>query len=279
MASIAPVWPVATAPSGPSVESTKRAPVSPAKRREGPDGAAAERTTTRSAGTAVSRRPGAVAAADSQRSAINTARMAPAAKKEAVVPQVLVERFGKAVVRIESQKDGNTTGIGTGFIVSSAGFILTNYHVIDSPDGATSLTIGLSTGEHVPVRSVVATDPDRDLAVLSINGKNLPTIPLGNLDVVRPGEEIVVLGSPEGPSNGVSTGVVSGIRDLTDGTQLVEITAQVAPGNSGGPVFGAGGQVVGIVVLKIQGQETPGVCIPVRDLIPIVQGLPHVKAG
>ncbi len=282
MAWIPPVRSVAAAPNGTATASTVRTPVNPAKRQDAPGVADIDRANMRPAQNGVSPRSVAVGATDSQRSVVEAGRSVKPGKTAPVGEQVLVERFGKAIVRIELQRDGETRGIGSGFIVSPDGFVLTNYHVIDSPDGARSLVVRLSSGEPLPVRAVVATDRDRDLAVLSVNGQNLPTIRLGDLDIVRPGEEIVVIGRPVGPSNSVSAGVVSGIQALPDGRQLFEVTAQVAPDHSGGPVFNAVGDVIGIVALKIQGHEGREgvvVCIPVRDVIPIVQGLPHVKAG
>ncbi len=282
MAWIPPVRSVAAAPNSPAPDPGVRTPLNPAKRQDAPSVADIDRAPKRPARTAVSARSAAVGAPDSQRPAGETAKSAKPGKTAPVGQQVLVERFGKAIVRIELQRDGETRGLGSGFIVSPDGFVLTNYHVIDSPDGAKTLVVRLSSGEQLPVRSVVATDRDRDLAVLAVNGKNLPTIRLGNLDIARLGENVVVIGSPVGPSNSVSTGVVSGIRELTDGTQLIELTAQVAPDHSGGPVFNAVGDVIGIVALKIQGhegQDGVAVCIPVRDVVPMVQGLSHVKAG
>ena len=138
-----------------------------------------------------------------------------------------------------------TRGQGSGFIVSEDGIILTNAHVVRD---AQEVTVKLTDRREFPAK-VLGSDPKTDVAVLKIAARNLPVVKLGSTQDLRVGEWVLAIGSPFGFENSVSAGVVSAKgRALPDENFVPFIQTDVAvnPGNSGGPLFNARGEVVGI---------------------------------
>ncbi|MDH3286744.1 MAG: DegQ family serine endoprotease [Betaproteobacteria bacterium] len=136
-------------------------------------------------------------------------------------------------------------GLGSGFIVSGDGYILTNAHVVRD---AADVTVRLTDKREFKAK-VVGSDLQTDVAVLKIDAVNLPTVRLGDSKDVRVGEWVVAIGSPYGFDNSVTAGIVSAKgRALPDGTYVPFIQTDVAvnPGNSGGPLFNLKGEVIGI---------------------------------
>jgi serine protease Do len=143
------------------------------------------------------------------------------------------------------QGESPAQGLGSGFIVSPDGLILTNAHVVKE---ASVVTVRLTDKREFKAQ-VVGADPQTDVAVLKIDGTGLPTVKLGSSDDVRVGEWVIAIGSPFGFENSVSAGIVSAKgRALPDGTYVPFIQTDVAvnPGNSGGPLFNLKGEVIGI---------------------------------
>jgi S1-C subfamily serine protease len=163
---------------------------------------------------------------------------------------------------------GTRTGIGSGVIYDQQGHILTNYHVVA---GARDMAVALPDGRTFDAR-VIGTDPDTDLAVIQIQGDNLPAATLGNSDQLAVGDQVVAIGNalglPGGPT--VTTGVVSALgRSIQEpaGDQgepgavlydVIQTDAAINPGNSGGPLVDMNGQVIGINTM-IAGLAEPGV--------------------
>ena len=138
-----------------------------------------------------------------------------------------------------------TRGQGSGFIVSPDGLILTNAHVVR---GAKTVTVKLTDRREFTAK-VLGQDPKTDVAVIKIDARNLPTVQLGSSRALRQGEWVLAIGSPFGFENTVTAGVVSAKgRSLPDDSAVPFIQTDVAvnPGNSGGPLFNARGEVVGI---------------------------------
>ncbi|WP_427912889.1 DegQ family serine endoprotease [Ramlibacter sp. MMS24-I3-19] len=136
-------------------------------------------------------------------------------------------------------------GLGSGFIVSPDGLILTNAHVVKD---ANEVTVKLTDRREFRAK-VLGSDPKTDIAVLRIQAKNLPVVQLGDAKNLRPGEWVAAIGSPFGFENTVTAGVVSAKgRSLPDesGVPFIQTDVAVNPGNSGGPLFNAHGEVVGI---------------------------------
>ncbi|AOS77736.1 MULTISPECIES: Do family serine endopeptidase [Hydrogenophaga] len=145
----------------------------------------------------------------------------------------------------EAPRNDIVRGQGSGFIVDKDGVILTNAHVVD---GASRVTVKLPDRREFQAR-VLGTDPMTDVAVLKIEAKDLPTVPLGSEKDLRVGDWVLAIGSPYGFENTATVGVVSAKgRSLPDESYVpfIQTDAAINPGNSGGPLFNAKGQVVGI---------------------------------
>ena len=188
----------------------------------------------------------------------------------------LVERVGPAVVTIDTvvetrrrQQDpflndpffrqffGETPfspgpqlrrGVGSGFIISSDGYILTNQHVVQ---GANKIEVRMAGEEEVHEARLIGSDYDLDLAVLKIDAKDLPALALGNVDEVRVGDWVVAIGNPYGMAHTVTVGVISykGRRITVEDRRfedLLQTDASINPGNSGGPLLNLKGEVIGI---------------------------------
>ncbi len=135
--------------------------------------------------------------------------------------------------------------LGSGFIISSDGYVLTNNHVVADAD---EIIVRLSDRSELQAK-LVGTDPRTDVALLKVDGKNLPTVKLGDSEKLKVGEWVLAIGSPFGFDHSVTKGIVSAKgRTLPNDTYVPFIQTDVAinPGNSGGPLFNMKGEVVGI---------------------------------
>lgn len=174
-----------------------------------------------------------------------------------------------------------TASSGTGFIISSDGEILTNYHVVE---GANTLTVTLSDGSKYPA-TVVGYEAESDVALLKIDAEGLTPLTLGDSDVLTVGDEVAAIGNPLGELTYTMTvGYVSALeRQInTDGTpiNMMQVDAAINPGNSGGPLFNMAGQVIGITTAKYSGStgsgatiEGIGFAIPINDVKEILDDL------
>ncbi|MDK2906108.1 MAG: serine protease Do [Petrotoga sp.] len=143
-----------------------------------------------------------------------------------------------------------TKGVGSGFIFDKRGYILTNYHVIES---AEQISVSLPNGKNYDAE-LVGGDEDLDLAIIKINAdEDLPTLPLGDSDKIKIGEDAIAIGNPLGLQNTVTSGVISATNrsiPKPDGNgnyvDLIQTDATINPGNSGGPLLNIHGEVIGI---------------------------------
>jgi serine protease Do len=137
-------------------------------------------------------------------------------------------------------------GEGSGFIIDGDGYIATNNHVVE---GATEVTVTLANGEQLEAR-VVGTDPRTDLALIKVDeGHDLPALALGDSDHARIGDWVLAIGNPFGLGGTATAGIISARgRDIQAGyyDDFLQIDAAINSGNSGGPVFNAAGEVIGI---------------------------------
>jgi len=185
----------------------------------------------------------------------------------------LAERATRAVVLIDVQTPSGDRQ-GSGFLVDATGRILTNNHVVRD---ARTARVKLSTGDIYDAVTVLATDDRRDLAVLQIAGFDLPFLPLGNSDSVRIGHPVVLIGSPLGLENTVTTGIVSGRRQEPEGFQLLQVSAPASRGSSGGPVLSRAGEVVAVAASQLQTGQNLNFAVPInyaRGLLSHVNGPP-----
>ncbi len=224
----------------------------------------------------------------------------------------LVERIGPAVVEIYAtgygpSGDGSTTNAliarrhagGSGVILHPDGYIVTNAHVVEGarkvqvllpvsdPDMKTASSTLKPRGRRVGAQ-IVGVDRETDLAVLRVQGKDLPHLELSDSDELRQGQIVLAFGSPFGLENSVSMGVVSAMaRQLTPGSPMVYIQtdATINPGNSGGPLVDTEGRVVGIntmIVTHAGGSEGIGFAAPsniVRNVYNQLRSSGRVRRG
>jgi S1-C subfamily serine protease len=178
----------------------------------------------------------------------------------------VVERLGPAVVRLDlrSKKDVRHAGSGSGVVVASDGFILTNSHVVGTGNKVEVTTVDGRTLS----AQVVGNDPDTDLALVRADADvTLPAARLGDSKRLRRGQLVVAIGNPLGFESTVTAGVVSALgRSLRSRTgrlieDLIQTDAALNPGNSGGPLVSARGEVVGINTAVILGAQ--GICFAV----------------
>ncbi|GAA0102179.1 trypsin-like peptidase domain-containing protein [Paraclostridium bifermentans] len=173
-------------------------------------------------------------------------------------------------------------GVGTGFIVDSKGYILTNSHVVS--DGKASDVNVLFNDGSTSKGKVLWNDPTIDLAIVKVDKTGLPVAELGNSDSVRTGDLAVAIGNPLGLEfqKSVTQGIISGLdrsiqTEQSNMTGLIQTDASINPGNSGGPLLNDKGEVIGINTAKASGAEGLGFAIPINTAKPIVEQI--IKDG
>ncbi|HEX7749750.1 MAG TPA: Do family serine endopeptidase [Bordetella sp.] len=156
-------------------------------------------------------------------------------------------------------------GVGSGFIVSSNGIILTNAHVVKD---AKSVVVKLTDRREYRAK-VLGSDPQTDVAVIKIDATNLPTVKIGHVSSLQVGDWVLAIGSPYGLESTATAGIVSALgRSLPDDTSVpfIQTDVPVNPGNSGGPLFNSQGEVVGInsqIYTKTGGYQGLSFSIPI----------------
>ena len=139
--------------------------------------------------------------------------------------------------------------MGSGFFVSAEGILVTNHHVVAKARYATVL---LSSNATLFVDGVLAIDEQADLAILKVNGQNLPFLRLAQAGETPPvGTRVYAIGNPQGLTNTLSEGLISGVRILDGDRQFLQTTAAISPGSSGGPVLNVNNVVVGVATMSL----------------------------
>ena len=179
---------------------------------------------------------------------------------------IKVARRSVAVVQY-TNREGEKDGLGTGFVIDPDGLIATNLHVIGH---ARPIQVRLADGSRLTVTAVHASDHTLDLCILRVDAKDLPALPLGDSGSLVQGQSIVVLGNPLGLEHSAVQGMVSAVRDIGS-REMIQLAIPVEPGNSGGPVIAAGGQVVGIVTLKSAITANLGFAVPINQLKALIE--------
>jgi S1-C subfamily serine protease len=175
-------------------------------------------------------------------------------REEAKIPLKISDiapRLLASTVMIMIEDTRGDSGNGSGFFVNDKGDILTNYHVIE---GASDITI-VTQDENSYQAKVRAYDAARDIALIASNVPPAECVPLRISDnIPAPGTEILVAGAPIGLSQTLSNGIVSAVRETGDST-VIQITAPISPGSSGGPVVNMYGEVIGISTAYLRGGQ------------------------
>jgi serine protease DegQ len=188
--------------------------------------------------------------------------------------------FGFPRLADPGDEAGKGGGLGSGVIVSADGYVLTNNHVVE---GAGTIAVALGSGKPAPAK-VVGTDPETDLAVLKIDGKDLTPIALADSDKVQIGDVVLAIGNPFGVGQTVTQGIVSatgrnriGINTFEN---FIQTDAAINPGNSGGALVDSLGRLIGIntaILSPSGGSLGIGFAIPVRTAIDVMEQL--IKEG
>lgn len=167
------------------------------------------------------------------------------------VPE-LVKRTTNAVVQIVASDDTGQQTLGSGFVVSQDGTIVTNFHVIED---ANSAIAKFANGSFLPVQGILAQDGKKDLVILKVDGRNLESLSLDSTSALQVGDHVVAIGNPLGLGGTVSDGIVSAIRSDEEGKTWIQTTAPVSHGNSGGPLLNMHGKVVGVITRGVNPEE------------------------
>jgi Do/DeqQ family serine protease len=195
---------------------------------------------------------------------------------EATIRQRAVDPFLDPFGFFGGGREQTSQSLGSGFIWSTDGIIVTNNHVVE---GASRITVNFNDGTQLPAR-VLGVDPDSDLAVLHVDGKGFTAAPIGTSSDLMIGESVVAVGNPFGLSGTVTTGVVSALgRSVPSETQgrtytdFIQTDASINPGNSGGPLLNIEGKVIGINVAIYAQAQGIGFAIPVDRAKKAIQDL------
>ncbi len=198
----------------------------------------------------------------------------PASPRVRMTAKDIVQQSTDAIVRIEAGGDK----VGTGFILDKSGLIATNLHVVT---GESEIRVKLHDNTQYQVMQVAGIDPGRDLALLRITPtKPLKSLRLGDSDQMSAGDQVVAIGNPLGVFDySVSSGLVSQVRPVcgpTDekcppgGLTLLQISAPISQGSSGGPLFNQFGEVVGVTTLIVAQGQSINFAVPGNYLKPMV---------
>ena len=174
------------------------------------------------------------------------------------------------------QQQTQVQGVGSGIIVDSNGYILTNSHVVDYGN-AKDITVRFENGDKKPAR-VLWSERVLDLAIVKVDGSNYPAADIGNSDKLDIGELAVAIGNPLGLDfeRTVTSGIISGLNRTIQVDQynkvenLIQTNAAINSGNSGGPLLNNKGEVIGINTLKLKAGEGLGFAIPINIVKPII---------
>jgi len=183
------------------------------------------------------------------------------AETETIDLKALAKKARPAVMLlVVSDATGKEIATGTGFLVSSDGKLITNFHVIE---GAASAVAKAENGGLFPVEGVLASDPKNDLVLLKIKAKDQPFLTLGDSEKIEVGTRIAVIGSPLGLEGTLSEGIVSARRVLMGEQRLFQFTAPVLAGSSGSPVLNATGDIIGVASVQLlHGNQSLNLAVP-----------------
>jgi serine protease Do len=166
-----------------------------------------------------------------------------------------------------------TRGVGSGFILSADGFVMTNAHVVD---GAEEVFVTLTDSRELKAK-IIGADKRSDVALVKIEASGLPTVRVGDVNRLKVGEWVIAIGSPFGLESSVTAGIVSAkARDTGDLVKLIQTDVAINPGNSGGPLINMRGEVVGInsqIYSRSGGYMGISFAIPIDDAVRVSDSL------
>jgi hypothetical protein len=177
----------------------------------------------------------------------------------AQTPQEVALRAFKSTVLLVMEDDrGQPLSLGSGFFIDN-GVIASNLHVIEGASRGYAKLVGIDT--KFDINGIIAIDRERDLVLMQVTGTNTPSLPLGNSDDVQTGETVFAVGNPQGLEGTFSQGIISSIRNVRS-DKILQITAPISPGSSGGPVLNQNGEVIGVSVATFRSGQNLNFAIP-----------------
>ena len=183
--------------------------------------------------------------------------------------QLAQNTFPSVVLLVMQDASGQPVSLGSGFFVGD-GVIATNLHVVRGASAGQGKLVGQA--KTYSIGGVVGVDADADLVLLKVSGADAPSLQLGNTNELAVGDIIYAIGNPEGLEGTFSQGIVSGIRSVgTD--KLLQITAPISPGSSGGPVINGRGEVVGVAVATFSEGQNLNFAIPASYLAALLKNM------
>lgn len=205
-----------------------------------------------------------------QRHQLAAQRPAEVSSPTTLEPKQILQRESPGIVTVFAvDNKGKPFALGSGFIVRSNGLVVTNYHVIK---GANDAQIKLQTGEIYENVRVFDYDRRRDIAILKIRAAQLKTITIGDSNGVEAGDRAYAIGNPEGYSYTISDGLISA-RRILDGNEEFQITVPISHGSSGGPLYNALGQVIGITSSGyMEGAQNLNFAVPIKYVLAMLDG-------
>ncbi len=159
-------------------------------------------------------------------------------------------------------------GMGTGFIVKADGWVATNFHVVR---GASEISVVFSDHRELPVVEVMNANRLHDLVILRVEAHGLPVLSVANSDHVRPGDSVLAIGHPLGLEDTVSNGLISAVRHVHTGLDVLQVSAPIAPGSSGGPLFNDHGQVIGVATAFLKSGQNLNFGLPSNYVTELVE--------
>jgi S1-C subfamily serine protease len=158
--------------------------------------------------------------------------------------------------------------LGSGFVISSDGYILTNKHVVG--DVQVGINVGFKNGKEFTGK-LFYQDQKIDFAILKVDVTNLPVARLGNPDQLKSGEEVYAIGAPFGLEYTLNRGIISSINRDVEGSKYIQSDVLLNEGNSGGPLFNLKGEVVGINTMILKNAQGISFSIPINDVFPVLK--------
>lgn len=180
-----------------------------------------------------------------------------------LTPQEIYEKVNNSVVILYSYDfDKNPLKQGSGVVINDSGYIMTNYHIFSECENI----VVYHNEENLGVADIINADMDKDILIIKIENENLKTIKIGNSDDCKVGEKIYAIGSPLGYENTISDGIISGIRNNDFGGKLIQITASISGGSSGGAVVNSNGELIGISTFQEKEGQNINFAIPINEI-------------
>ena len=178
---------------------------------------------------------------------------------DAQTPQEIAKKtFGATVLLVMEDANGQPLSLGSGFFIGD-GEIASNFHVVEGAARGYAKLVGEKI--KYDIEGITAVDSERDLVVLKIQAKRLHPLPIGDSDAIQVGEPVYAVGNPQGLEGTFSQGIVSSIREIGS-DKLLQITAPISPGSSGGPVLNGAGEVIGVSVATFRSGQNLNFAIP-----------------